>query len=191
MRLGQGKGGWTRIQGDHLCSLFAFPTPQVSPAAREPLLGDAGCSFKCSSKPKGSFPTHGRAQQSLLCCCKGRLIPAHTWLTAMLLPQAELSCPCTAPCPLQAPARPCPPAISMGFRVLSSGIRLFCYNVLTDHFQLSPGHLLTSDPCAKDPLSIKPNKPCQVLVHVRSYCREWTICGETEARDSEQIGSVC
>lgn len=131
------------MQGDLLCSLFAFPTPQVSLAAREPILGDAGSSFKCSRKPKGFFPTHSRPQQSLLCCWE--VAPSSHMAHSNAVPQAELSCPGTALCPLWALVRSRPPGISMGPVwsvpvMLRNWAGLFCCNVLTGHFQLKTDH---------------------------------------------------
>lgn len=76
-----------------------------------------------------------------------------------------------------------------------SGTGLFCYNAINRSFLAQPWTLLTSDPCAKDPFSVKPNKERQVLVNVRSHHRGQTInafkSGETEVRGSESIGSFC
>lgn len=86
-------------------------------------------------------------------------------------------------------------SIPMGCHAASSShaqeFGFFVITLLTDHFWLNPGLVLTSDPCVKDPFPVKPDKGCQVLVNVRSHHRGWTTnaftSGETEARDSEPL----
>lgn len=98
-----------------------------------------------------------------------------------------------------ASAGPRPAGVSMGCHAAGSNhaqeLGFSTITLLTDHFQLNPGFLLTSGPCAKDPFSVKPNEERQGLVNVRSRHRGQTInaftSGKTEARGGEPTGSVC
>lgn len=114
------KGAGRGSKGITFALFLPFPHHRCLWLQGSPSLGTQVIPSSALASQRGFFPTHSRPQQSLLCCWKGRLIPAHTWLTVMLLPQAELSCPSAAPRLLRALAGPRPSGISMGFHVVSS-----------------------------------------------------------------------
>lgn len=106
-------------------------------------------------RAKGVFFHPLRTSAELVVLLEGEIDPSSH--TAQRLSSA-------APCPLWALAEPRPSGIPMGFHAGSPSHTQelgFSANraVLTDHFQLNPAVLLTSDPCAKDPFSVKPKNP--------------------------------